>query len=472
MNSKNKILSVVSMLIAASGIYAAPLDGQVMLSEENSAWLVYNKDDNGDGKPDPCYLAGPGGPEGFFYSDFPPDMTPDKAIDFIIEHGGNVMVMHAVMGINGQGDLGNDANPLSNGVLDEQKMKQWDTWIKKMGDAGIIAYLRFYDDGIKHLGDDFIKSFVKRFMHHWNIIWDICEECNEGGLNIANVTKLIKDTDEHDHLVGAESPDKAVDIYTPQGEAATPDDLHKDALNEYKNADGNFCVLMAGHHYFTPGQGDKTRMSADKVRQGVWALVTAGTHFANHGLWEQSKNRVGPTPEECTYNRYCYEYMETIHDFCSMKPNDAVIKSGKGCAIGTNSHYVIYMLSGGNITIDLSAASGALNVEWYNPRTGKRTSSSDVAGGKEQSFSAPDNNDWVLQISSKAITSARYKSLSNYTIDGRRAYKKIFSIPGPQHAAYPIAIYNLRGALVNHSTDLSIHQTKASGIWAIIPQKK
>ncbi|MCG7849589.1 MAG: hypothetical protein MIO93_10485, partial [ANME-2 cluster archaeon] len=65
------------------------------------------------------------------------------------------------------------------------------------------------------------------------------------------------------------------------------------------------------------------------------------------------------------------------------------------------NEYVVYLPSGGYITIDLSDVSGTLSVEWYNPHTGKYQGQTTVEGGAPRAFTAPDTNDWVLYLDFK-----------------------------------------------------------------------
>jgi hypothetical protein len=51
-------------------------------------------------------------------------------------------------------------------------------------------------------------------------------------------------------------------------------------------------------------------------------------------------------------------------------------------------------------TVDLSAASGALSVEWFNPSTGATTAAGTIIGGANQNFTAPFRGDAVLYIRS------------------------------------------------------------------------
>jgi len=55
-------VSVVSLMpMTAQG---AHLPGQIIVNPANPAWLVYNRDADRDGRLDPFFLSGPGGPEG------------------------------------------------------------------------------------------------------------------------------------------------------------------------------------------------------------------------------------------------------------------------------------------------------------------------------------------------------------------------------------------------------------------------
>jgi hypothetical protein len=47
-------------------------------------------------------------------------------------------------------------------------------------------------------------------------------------------------------------------------------------------------------------------------------------------------------------------------------------------------------------TVDLSAASGTLSVEWFNPSTGETTAAGTITGGANLDFTAPFSGDAVL----------------------------------------------------------------------------
>lgn len=52
------------------------LPGQIILDPDHPDRLVYNRDADRDGKLDPFFMCGPGGPEGFLYGDISGGYTP------------------------------------------------------------------------------------------------------------------------------------------------------------------------------------------------------------------------------------------------------------------------------------------------------------------------------------------------------------------------------------------------------------
>jgi hypothetical protein len=48
--------------------------------------------------------------------------------------------------------------------------------------------------------------------------------------------------------------------------------------------------------------------------------------------------------------------------------------------------------------LDLTAAKASLTARWFNPRTGESLPKFDWAREDEHSFTAPDLNDWALEL--------------------------------------------------------------------------
>ena len=72
------------------------------------------------------------------------------------------------------------------------------------------------------------------------------------------------------------------------------------------------------------------------------------------------------------------------------------IASTRYCLAVPGEEYLVYLPDGGSITIDLSAAEGDLNVEWFDPTTGKTELAPRVAGGAKRDLAAPFEGDAVL----------------------------------------------------------------------------
>jgi hypothetical protein len=64
----------------------------------------------------------------------------------------------------------------------------------------------------------------------------------------------------------------------------------------------------------------------------------------------------------------------------------------------TGGEYVVYAPSGGTFTVNLSATTRVMNVEWFNPATGVSTAGAAISGGSTKSFTAPFSGDAVLYI--------------------------------------------------------------------------
>jgi hypothetical protein len=210
---------------------AGPLDdpealpGQIIVVGENPGYLKYN----GGG---PAFLCGPDNPETFlFLGDLNPDGTrsngqQQQAIDRLAKSGANAfhfqMFRMRRCNIKDEGDDTHcpfvnfdPSRPLNEAILD-----QWDGWISRLEQAGVIIHLEFYNDAtdVEMMGwtldakgnlhpDEkrFFEGIVKRFKHHKNIIWGIEESLNKlpraRTPHFMKLSELIARTDNHHHPI-------------------------------------------------------------------------------------------------------------------------------------------------------------------------------------------------------------------------------------------------------------------------------
>jgi hypothetical protein len=74
------------------------------------------------------------------------------------------------------------------------------------------------------------------------------------------------------------------------------------------------------------------------------------------------------------------------------------LASSQYCLAKLGNQYLVFLPGGGEVTLDLSAASGPLNVEWFNPNSGTTTNSARIQGGEKSLFESPFDGDSVLYV--------------------------------------------------------------------------
>jgi hypothetical protein len=83
-----------------------------------------------------------------------------------------------------------------------------------------------------------------------------------------------------------------------------------------------------------------------------------------------------------------------------MTPRPDLCSSGYCLAnpAASGAEYLVYLPTGGSVSVNLSGASGALSVEWFNPSNGTAIEGGTTSGGSIHFFTAPFQGDAVLYI--------------------------------------------------------------------------
>jgi len=68
------------------------------------------------------------------------------------------------------------------------------------------------------------------------------------------------------------------------------------------------------------------------------------------------------------------------------------------CLAEPGREYLVYLPEGGSVTVDLSAAAGALRAEWFDPAHGRTSPAKQVDGGGTEAFTAPFKGHAVLHL--------------------------------------------------------------------------
>ena len=88
-------------------------------------------------------------------------------------------------------------------------------------------------------------------------------------------------------------------------------------------------------------------------------------------------------------------------DLAKMTPQGGLSSTGYvlADAVAVGAEYLVYAPSGGSFTVNLSATTRTLNVEWFNPATGATISGGVTTGGSSsKSFTPPFSGDAVLYL--------------------------------------------------------------------------
>ncbi|HEX5041812.1 MAG TPA: DUF5060 domain-containing protein [Candidatus Polarisedimenticolaceae bacterium] len=144
------------------------------------------------------------------------------------------------------------------------------------------------------------------------------------------------------------------------------DGNHQDALeNRALAAKPSFCQEFA--------QGYESGFSRIKA----WSVFFAGQAGVGSGA----------------YLAWLAEFARTV-PFQRMAPADSRVVSGDAyCMAESGVQYVVYFPLGGTALVDLSGASGTLDAQWFDPRTGQWSSAGTVSGGGTVSFTSPQGDD-------------------------------------------------------------------------------
>ena len=110
----------------------------------------------------------------------------------------------------------------------------------------------------------------------------------------------------------------------------------------------------------------------------------AAGYDPSNPIWEILRKNMG----------YARSYAERI-DLAAAVPHGDLVNTGS-CLAKPGSQYLVFLTGGGSVTVDLSAVTGSLNVEWFNPATGVATAQGTVAGGASRTLTAPFSGDFVL----------------------------------------------------------------------------
>lgn len=246
----------------------------------------------------------------------------------------------------------------------------------------------------------YVRYLVSRY-GAYNVVWGVMGEYEEIGDSSAvrKAGQFIKSIDPYRHPLTTHTvntttddfgSDDWIDFHAQQSWTTSVKSYNSAATRD--RAYGKPVVQLE--------IGYEDELGGEIYRKGGWAFLTGGGFFTygeRRIAWDKpaswSRDLNTPGAKEMTHVRTFWDAIE----WWEMEPKNSLVSTGF-CLAQPGREYVIYLPSGGGVNVDLSAASGSLDVAWFNPRNGLTSKSGKVAAGGLCSFTAPDNNDWVLHL--------------------------------------------------------------------------
>lgn len=288
----------------------------------------------------------------------------------------------------------------------------------------------------------YCRELIARFGHQLALNWNLGEENTQSTAEQKAMATYIADTDPYDHLIVVHSyPDQQDKVYRPLlGNASVLrgaslqnsniKDCHKQIVKWTRaSAEAGVPWVVSFDEPGTASEG----MPADPGYPGM------PDNFDNPSiddtrkmvLWGSLMGGAGGVEYYFGYklpqnDLICEDWRsrDMSWDFCNIAlqffreeeiPVGEMLNADE--LIGNTEHdnsgycfakegktYLVYLPNGGERTLDLSAATGAFTVEWFNPRKGGEMTDAIAVprGEKKTLLTAPDsNNDWLAVVRKK-----------------------------------------------------------------------
>lgn len=271
--------------------------------------------------------------------------------------------------------------------FDLARWRLYERWILEMRRLGLVAHLWFFadDSGFGALPDADRKRLIRygmaRLSGYVNTFFTLALEWEEGW--------SVTEVETHMAYLHEKNPwDREASVHCqigdfdfPAAEWADYMDIQAGATNYagvYQRGITNRGLAVKPVIQEEFSQGDENTGS----RQKTWAAFLAGAAGSGTGVF------LAP-----------FSVFAARVPFQRMEPNQALVMSGTAYAMAEpGQSYVFYLPISGTITVDFSTVSGALIVEWFDPRQGTWLSAPGIVGGGTRTFKTPQAGDWALYV--------------------------------------------------------------------------
>jgi hypothetical protein len=312
--------------------------------------------------------------------------------------------------VHNEGDQGGTVNPyLSGPDYRRYHLGRWHNWealMDGLGDIGISLEIWLHSDSDYDPSDQEFKWFMEyayaRLAARRGVFgFVVALEANEYwsgskrqefGDHLQSINVLNKPVAMH--FTPGDNPDRGLGYqdYLPLQSTTFTDHAELNRLIE-DNRDQNKPVYNSEFIWEGAPDGD------DAARKLLWTGFVSGAASAGDTPDNQSP------PPATLYAKHFADYVngdaapDNRPEWWKMTPTDWLVTSGTAYLLrDPDVRYLAYLPNGGSATINLSEGNGTFSYDWYNPRDGTITAGGTVSGGQSRNFSAPNSDDWLLDI--------------------------------------------------------------------------
>jgi hypothetical protein len=307
----------------------------------------------------------------------------------------------------------------------------------------------------------YCRELIARFGHALALNWNIGEENTQSTEEVRDMAKYLHDTDPYDHpivlhtfppemekvyrpLIGDQSLLTGVSLQTgwkashqrtlqwlrESAAAGRPWVVAHDEQNPaslgvppdpgYKGHDG---IAVEIDPKGPQGEGftaSKPYTMHDVRKLTLWGnLMAGGAGVEYYFGYKLPENDL--VCEDFRSRDNSWDYCRIALDFFreqkvpvgEMKTANALVGNAKDtndkfCLAKPDALYLVYLPAGGTAALDLTGATGAFSVQWFNPRAGGALVDGavrSVKGGASHTLAAPDEQDWLAVV--RATATAR-----------------------------------------------------------------
>ncbi len=338
--------------------------------------------------------------------------SDEEAIDYLAGIGVNSVY---VMTNNVQGDRKNvwpwvgatQTEAMANDErFDVGKLAAWEAFLEYIQGKGLVVHLVLEDDsGWTGFNRGlYYREMIARFGHHNGLYWDLTEEYGENYTadEVKGFAQLFSGLDGHGrpltvHQVGA------LFHWEPFLGDANFD------LTSFQTGDVPQNAAAVEWWWKVEASGRTIPVSFDEstrnlfpedralFRHIVWSEYLGG---ANVELYTRLSGGLGYQDYGAIFGDLvrARELLEGV-GYWGMQPENDLLVSGTGYVFAqVGEAYLVYLPTGGAMSLDLSGTGGQYSGMWVNPRTGAQQGLGPVTGGGVAGFTAPDGQDWVLRL--------------------------------------------------------------------------